>query len=163
MKYEYLKKYMLNYNEESNPKRNNFYKIKQSEIETYEKLIKSKFPESLKEFWLEIGYGNLTTPAVHDDDYECSADNIILPPEIVADILINKEESDYILPHGFELLNDGDIPFFEVGDSTSFLVMRPSSNYPDGVWYFDTLVEKSFEKFIWRLYYESPTFYLDME
>ena len=40
------------------------------------------------------------------------------------------------------------------------MVLKPYSDNPNAV-YTDTgiLIEQSFEKFIWRLYYESPCFY----
>ena len=60
-----------------------------------------------------------------------------------------------------EEFNEDDIPFFEIGDSSSFLMMKRNTKYPDGV--YDQqgyLVEASFERFIWRLYHESPKFYL---
>ena len=41
--------------------------------------------------------------------------------------------------------------------------MKLNSDRPDAVYYFSNLVEESFERFIWRLYYESPTFYLGKE
>ena len=54
----------------------------------------------------------------------------------------------------------GKRPFFEIGDSSSFLMMKRNTKYPDGVYdNLGHLVEPSFERFIWRLYHESPKFY----
>ncbi len=52
-------------------------------------------------------------------------------------------------------------PFFEVGNSDCFLMMKRHAKYPDGIYdNLGHLVEASFERFIWRLYHESPKFYL---
>jgi hypothetical protein len=59
----------------------------------------------------------------------------------------------------YELLEPGDLPFFEIGDSSSFLLMKLNSDNPNAVWDYDLTICDSFEEFIWRLYYESPSFY----
>ena len=78
---------------------------------------------------------------------------------MVADIMINGPESGLIIDSFYELLEPGDLPFFEIADSSSFLLMKPFSDNPNAVWDYDLKIEDSFEKFIWRLYYESPSFY----
>ena len=79
---------------------------------------------------------------------------------MVADIMINGPESGLIIDSFYELLEPGDLPFFEIGDSSSFMVMKPHSDNPNAVWYMGVeKIEDSFEKFIWRLYYEDPSYY----
>jgi len=52
-------------------------------------------------------------------------------------------------------------PFFEVGNSDYFLMMKRYAKYPDGIYdILGDLVEPSFERFIWRLYHESSDFYI---
>jgi hypothetical protein len=59
-------------------------------------------------------------------------------------------------------VGDGDILFFEIGDMSSFLMMKSKSEKPNAVYnIMGELIEEEFEKFIWRLYYESPTYYLE--
>ena len=59
-----------------------------------------------------------------------------------------------------ELLQPGDLPFFEIADSSSFMVMKLRSDNPNAVWSdCGVKIEDSFEKFIWRLFYEDPGFY----
>ena len=56
----------------------------------------------------------------------------------------------------------GDMPFFEVADGANFLIMRPEGENSNAVYDMGgDLIEEDFEKFIWRLYYESPTYYMD--
>ena len=61
------------------------------------------------------------------------------------------------------MFEPGDLPFFEIGDSCRFLLMKLYSNNPNAIWTFGNIkIEDSFERFIWRLYYESPWFYDDI-
>ena len=92
--------------------------------------------------------------------------NYIFSPEQIADIMLLREESDYILPEAVEYIEEGyikddDIIFFEVGDMSSFLVMKPSSAKPNAVYdMLGNVIEEEFDRFIWRLYYESPDYYI---
>lgn len=116
---------------------------------------------------MEIGYGFLNTSV--NNVNTLSHVNRINHPEQIADITLLKEESDYILPDVVEYFEEGyigerDIIFFDIGDMTDFLVMKPYSAKPDAVYdMIGNIVEESFERFIWRLYHESPTFYLNVE
>jgi hypothetical protein len=124
-----------------------------------------EFPKSLKEFWEEIGYGFF-----HSDitgEKVASGSDRLMSPDQIADIILLKEESGLILPEAVEYMTDGyvgdgDILFFEIGDMSSFLMMKSKSEKPNAVYnIMGELIEEEFEKFIWRLYYESPTYYLE--
>lgn len=162
-KYSYLKKYIDN---SAPPPRNRFRLITQEEIDIAEKRLGFKFPDSLKEFWLEAGEGTLYV--TQKGDVAFNFNNIIYSPKEIADIILLKEDSLLILPdvveyfdEGYINISKGEIIFFEIGDSSSFLVMKPNSNKPDAVYdMIGNIVEESLERFIWRLYYESATFYL---
>ena len=159
-KYEYLKKYINNTTDLA--PRNIFTSVDLQDIKNAQKRLGFEFPESLKEFWLEIGTG-VINKSINGKVYYV---NYIFSPEQIADIMLLREESDYILPEAVEYIEKGyikddDIIFFEVGDMSSFLVMKPSSDKPDAVYdEIGALIEEHFEKFIWRLYYESPDYYL---
>lgn len=161
-KYFYLKKYTLPRNYPIKTWcENSFCNIEKHEIEECEQMMEFKFPISLKEFWLEIGYGHLTTPKYHNDNYICAYKNYILHPLHIANIILYRENSDYILPDAAEDLEEGDIPFFEIGDMSSFLYMKRFSDNPDAVYDFGgILIEEHFERFIYRLYHESPNYYM---
>ncbi|MCC8399167.1 MAG: SMI1/KNR4 family protein [Rickettsia endosymbiont of Platyusa sonomae] len=161
-KYNYLKKFINNSNTPA--PRNSFSKIDFQDIKNAEDRLGFEFPKSLKEFLLEIGCGVLSK-SINGNSFLCYS-NCLLPPKQIADIMILKEESDYILPEAVEYIEEGyikndDIIFFEVGDLSSFLVMKPSSNKPDAIYtMLGNLIEEHFERFIWRLYHESPDYYL---
>jgi len=158
-KYGYLKKY-INFNNFDGKRPYNWFEaISLQEIIEAEKKIGFRFPESLKEFWWKIGRGSLPNPSNLDDDFIATHFNHILRPSDIASIILEEEDAP-ILPFVREYFQEGDIPFFEIGDSSNFLLMKRDSKYPDMV--YDMSGEKidHFERFIWRLYHESPTYYL---
>lgn len=156
---------------------NRFIRVAKKEIEKAEKILGFPFPSQLRQFYEEIGYGNLTTPHNPPKDYHFYNTNEILPPLIVAHFykgiiehhtIREKEEAlhyedDYYFAH--ELLDystPGDLPFFEIGDSSSFLFMKPNSKSPNKIYDIGgDIVEKEFKNFIWKLYYDSPSYYCE--
>ena len=168
-KYDYLKKY-INFDKFDGIRPYNWFeKVNSDSIAAAEKKLGFKFPNSLKEFWLEIGKGSLPNPVSYGEDYVGALNNHIFSPDEISDIMLLRENSDYILPEAVEYIEKGyikddDIIFFEIADMSSFLVMKPSSDRPDAVYdEIGTLIEEHFEKFIWRLYYESPNYYLPIQ
>ena len=161
--YEYLKEFLPPHPEYDGTNRNWFYPVEEKSIGEAEKRIGFDFPNQLKAFYREIGYGSLYAPHDITDGYQTFLSNKIFPPSMVADIMINGPESGLIIDSFYELLEPGDLPFFEIGDSTRFLIMKLYSDNPNAIWAFGNIkIEDSFEKFIWRLYYESPWFYDDI-
>jgi len=158
--YEYLLPYT---NKPVNPNpekiKNWFYSIPPGEVENTEKTLGIVFPSELKRFYQEIGYGSLSVPHSHGDDYDFFGSNKILSPDMILHIM-GSEGGDYMDKSTFELLSPGDIPVFEVGDSYDFMFMKTHSDNPNAVWYQGMeKIEDSFERFIWRLYYEDPSYY----
>lgn len=138
-----------------------------NEIVESEKRLGFEFPSQLKEFWVEIGRGSLPNPHDLKDDFVAAHNNHIFRPKDIADIILLKEESGLILPWLLDYYNEGyltedDVPFFEVLAS-DFLIMKPKSLKPNAIYnMIGEIIEEDFERFIWRLYYESPTYYLDV-
>jgi hypothetical protein len=157
-KYGYLKKYI------NSPKVNNiFYPVSDEAIKKAEGLLKIEFPPQLKEFYREIGYGFLVAPENPPNKYSFYNTNRINPPGVISDILVDGQESGLISREAYEDLEPGDLPFFEIGDSCRYLIMKLNSDNPNAVWSVSGIkIEDSFEKFIWRLYYESTWFYDDI-
>jgi hypothetical protein len=157
--FSYLKKYKLQKGERGIIHRNNFYPVYESEIKEAEERLGYEFPSELKSFFLEIGYGFLKGDfkGFHQNTYT----NRILDPVSIADILLEGVDSGQLHPET-EFL-EGEMPFFEIGEMRDFFTMYPLGDKPNAV--YDNLngkiIEESFSKFIWRLYYESPIFYLE--
>lgn len=160
MVFDYLKKFITTPTNTTDTFQNSFYPVSKSEINNAEKKIQHAFPDQLKAFYTEIGYGFLIAPEKKTDDYEFCNVNRIIDPETLAGIILNGPKSEQISPSTYELLEPGDLPFFEIGDSSSFLLMKLNSDNPNAVWWYNSeKIEDSFEKFIWRLYYEDPAYY----
>ena len=162
--YSYLKKYIPGGSDVND---NWFLPIKKQEIEQCELKMKAFFPIELKTFYREIGFGMLRSPELPPKDYRFYNYNQILPPHIAVNymlgILENPEEDYYMSEDTYEMLEAGDLPFFEIGDSCRYLFIKLYSDNPNAVWALGNIkIEDSFEKFIWRLYYESPSFYDDI-
>ena len=154
-KYSYLKKYVF-----SKGEGNWFESVKKDDIDRVEHNLNLTFPSQLKEFYNEIGYGFLIEPFNKPIGYQFYATNRINSPNMVEDILMNGPESGLIVDDVYEDLQPGDLPFFEIGDSSSFMVMKLNSDNPNAVWYMGAeKIEDSFERFIYRLYHEDPAYY----
>jgi hypothetical protein len=145
-----------------------FRTISKIEISLSEREIGQQFPSELRCFYEKIGFGMLRSPHIAPQNYKFYSSNLILPPRIVADYMNGiithpGEDLFWMSESAYELLSPGDLPFFEIGDSSSFMVMKLQSENPNAVWSdCGVKIEDSFEKFIWRLYYESPSYYGDI-
>lgn len=158
--YGYLKKYIKRNVDESGGGENAFYPINMMDVIKIEIELKLKFPDQLMEFYKEIGYGFLTYPEKFEEGFRSFNTNRINPPELIRDILVHGAGSYLISQDSFEILEPGDLPFFEISDSSSFMVMKLNSDNPNAVWFMGhEKIEDSFERFIWRLYYEDPSYY----
>ena len=158
--YEYLNKFKSRSGDEKYG--NSFYLLEESEVMDAEKYLGYLFPSELKQFYKEIGYGYLTNPKAFNDSYSFSGTNRINSPHMIIDMLQNGAESGLISPSVHEDLEPGDLPVFEIADSSSFMIMKALSDNPNAVWYMGSeKIEDSFARFIYRLYHESPTYYAD--
>jgi hypothetical protein len=157
--FNYLTPYKVKRGGTSDPQENVFYPIYENEIHESEKRLGFKFPSELRSFFLEIGCGFLIKS--HTDILSEYHNNSLLDPMSIADILLEGVDSGQLHPET-EFL-EGEMPFFEIGEMRDFFTMYPLGDKPNAV--YDNLngkiIEESFSKFIWRLYYESPTFYLE--
>ena len=151
----YLKKYKQNEKE----RENSFYFVSQKNIQETEERLGYELPSQLKDFYETIGYGFFA----HNKDFsvvETSYSSRLMDPDSVIDIKMLGYESGQILP-SVEFEAD-ELPFFEVDGGDMFFVMKPESANPNAVYQFmgGEMIEESFEKFIWRLYHESPIYYM---
>ena len=159
-KYDYLKPYVHS----SIEGHSWFMPVSDKEILEAEEKLTLSFPKQLKHFWQEIGYGALHTGL---KNIRCAHDNYIMSPNDVASIMLKEEGAPivpYILDDWDYYFDEGEIPFFEIGDSSSFLVMKPNSEYPNGVYDMSgDLIEKDLETFIYNLYYWAPDYYIELD
>ena len=170
--YEYLKQYVGN----NDLKGNYFLTVIENDVKCAEKNVDKKLPAELKSFYKKIGAGILSCGKKYPEMLADSLNNEILPPLVAAHFYQGiiehqvepKEEAlhygeNWLALSTLEDLEPGDLPFFEIGDSSRFLIMKMKSDNPNAVWTVSGIkIEDSFERFIWRLYYESPWFYDDI-
>ena len=119
MTYEYLKKYDSSYYQGVIPHSANvFYKITEDEILDAEELLGYRFPDQLREFYREIGRGDLTAPHNPPINYRFGGSNEILHPMVVARFtkgIYEWEGQDrWIHPEliEYKLFEEGDMFFF---------------------------------------------------
>ena len=77
------------------------------------------------------------------------------------DWLHSSDEQYAMSPDDYSIMQKGCLPVFYIGNGCGYLTLKPHSETPNAVWedFGENIVEESFEKFIWRLYYESPSYY----
>lgn len=151
--FSYLKPYV---NNPSPIRKNIFYSVPIEHILEAEGQLGYPFPSQLKEFYQQIGYGVFR----HNYDYShtINPSNRLIDPNSIAAIKLEGFESGQIKPD-VEFEAD-ELPFFEVsGGGAIFFTLKPLSDNPNRVWDDDNILEESFERFIWRLYYERPDYY----
>ena len=160
--FDYLKPYVYQNAQEKVKTNNSFFPVAEKEIENYEKFYGYEIPSQLKIFYKEIGYGFLTHPHEYDSKYKFYSTNRINPPALIKEMLEQGQSSGVISEEAHELLQPGDIPFFEISDSSSFMFMKTKSDNPNAVWYMGAIkIENSLEEFIHNLYYKGPAYYAD--
>jgi hypothetical protein len=173
MTYEYLETY-VNLNEHTGII---FRRVEKEELESAEEIMGIEFPANLRKFYLDIGYGRIGRSVNQSvqDYYDFSSSNDILEPMHAASIFLKgriKIEQPltelfykYFVPGEIPevIFKEGELPFFEIADGSQFLIMKPLSDNPNAV-YTESgiLIEDSFERFIWRLYYEDPGYYCNI-
>src|SRR5262245_4564494 len=100
---------------------NAFYPIDEEEIAASDRRLGYQLPEQLRAFHREVGYGFFKTSNPQGPRGEYNYINRFLAPSQIADMLLGEDEA--VMPgEGFD---DGEIPFFEVGDRL-YLVLRRS-------------------------------------
>lgn len=133
--------------------------VSENDIQNAEKRLTYCFPSQLRQFFLTVGEGSFRHNKNFSETQESYA-NCILHPKIIADIKLLGYDSGQIVP-SVEFADD-ELPIFEIADGANFFVMKPQSKNPNAVYQFmgGELIEDSLEKFIHRLYYESPLYYM---
>ncbi|MDN3577967.1 SMI1/KNR4 family protein [Chitinimonas viridis] len=131
---------------ESGAKR--LFPVKTTDVTQAELELGFELPATLKDFYIQIGYGWLGPKSRSD------VSNLIVHPLDLVDL--HKGESEFSPPEGFI---EGDLPVFHCG-GYRFLVMRPNSGsqtiyYDDGS---SRVIAENFTDLICNLA-NHPTFY----
>lgn len=174
--YDFLKPYHYStYNGYIEWPKNVVFDVEMADIRAAETILGRPFPDELLTFYKEVGYARISSPENPASDYEFFATNEVLPPLVAAHFYqgIKKYhespfdealcyEDHYLANDILDLLEPGDLPFFEISDSSQFMVMKLHSDNPNAVWFLGhEKIEDSLEGFIRNLYFKDPEYYLD--
>ena len=134
--YEYLKKYI---NVDSNGK-HRFFKVEEGDIEQAEKRMGFEFPNCIKEFYREIGYGFIGK----DPNFY----NRIMHPNDIADFVCDDEVYEYV---DKSLYDDDELVFMHI-DSEDFVTIKCSGESEGKIMLFGKKIANSFEELIEGMY-----------
>lgn len=141
--YEYLKERL-----ESNvDEMNLFFKVTEEEIELAEARMKIKFPNSIKNFYREIGYGFLGRNRYYI--------NRIMAPDDIADYVCGNDVYEYV---DKSIYNEDELVFMHIGDE-DFLTLKYSGKFEGEILYFGEKIADSFEEFINKML-DKPNYYI---
>lgn len=160
-RFDYLIKYVKNKTEEITHNRNVFFSVSEEQIKQAEEELGVSFPGQLKSFYRQIGYGFLNYSNNTSPKYDATSfTNLVISPIAIVKWLKEVEENQiFAEEYGYDLLEKGDIPFFNWFDYRYF-IMKCNSSDPNIVWdIYGGKVADSFNEFIWRMYYEDPNYF----
>ena len=133
---------------------NVYYPVSEEEIAASESKLGHQLPEQLRAFHREIGYGFFKSATTQIRGQNFNYINRFLAPSQIADLLLGNDEES-MPSEGFD---DGEIPFFEVGDRL-YMVIRPSPTHANQVtWPFGDRVSDDLVEFTKSLA-ANPRFY----
>ena len=133
----------------SNPL-NQFYPLSKDQIKTSESKLGIVFPQFLRDFYLEIGYGFIGS----------KVDNInrIMDPESVLDFRLQQNDFEFYPDiEIYDEFTEDKLVFFEANES-SLLSIGFGSRNSDKIYYYDVEISKNLEEFLENLS-EDDTFY----
>lgn len=132
--------------------KNKTYEVSESDILKAEQRLKTKFPNDLKQLYLQVGYGFIKGQSVN-------AINRILGPRSVADIRL-REGVFELDPDLDEIYNDEDkLIFFEVNEGVYISINLNLENNP--VFYFDVQIAESLVHFF-KKFLNDNEYYVDL-
>lgn len=140
--YDFLKEYVVDGQQSCEIKRHVFYGIDKNEITQAENRMGRKFPDDLKKFYFEIGYGFLCK----DDKTHT---NRIMHPRDIADFYSGDELYSYV---DRDLYESNEMVFFALNGQGDFLTLRLDELKDYGaVYYFDRKISDSLKDFLMKM------------
>lgn len=141
--FTYLKQYIILEGDVAATKlKHTFYKLDSDEILEAESRLQMSFPEELRDFYKQVGYGFL-----------CNTDkngiNRIMDPASVADFILG--EDIYEFDSDRELyLDDSKLVFFEISEGTYLTMdlLRANENGQCPIYYFDSKIADTLGEFL---------------
>lgn len=139
--FRFLKEYIVDKPQSTNEKRHIFYSVEQNEVINAENRMGNNFPNELKEFYSEIGYGFLCK----DDKVHT---NRIMHPSDIADFYCEDEVYSYV---DRDLYESNELIFFDLGGEGDFLTLKLDGEDNGAVYYFGRKVAESLKDFLIKM------------
>jgi hypothetical protein len=140
--------------DESGDLRTAFWAVSADQLTQFETKTGVTLPPELRTFYEQVGHGRIQLS--RNGKWAEFDLNIIVEPARLTSLFLRADPSFEV---DAELVEDGDLPFFDMG-SHSYLVMRPNSAAPDAIyWPYDPVpISKDIWDFSNRLLTD-PRFY----
>ncbi|RXZ01521.1 SMI1/KNR4 family protein [Fictibacillus sp. S7] len=130
---------------------NEFYPVSEKEIEEAESNLGLKFPNDLREFLLEVGYGFLKK----------TENNRIMGPASIRDARLKVNDFKFYPDiEAYEELEEDKLIFFEANESALLLIGLGEGNNP--IYYDEIKIANSLEEFL-RNMKDDDNYYIDIE
>ena len=127
-----------------------FFKLQENELMVAEERLGFAFPNELKNFYLEVGYGFIKGNNV-------DSINRIMDPDTIADITLREGiyEFDPDLEGIYE--EEDKLVFYEVNEGV-YLTLDLSASQQTPVYFFETKIANSLEEFIGKINQDTEYF-----
>ena len=113
--------------------RNGFWEVSPEAVQSFENQANVKLPPLLRKFYEEVGHGSIQQSRTGEwAEFDL---NIFVDLSRLLDLYLRRDPSFEVDP---EIVEQGDLAFFDMG-SHSYLVVRPLSSKPDAIyWPYET-------------------------
>ena len=122
-------------------RRHCFYEVREEEIAQAERMLSMSFPDELRQFYLNVGYGYFGND---DPDFL----NQLMHPIEIAKLKLGLDFYGNMYEEELEYYtSDAVFPFFDLGGESDYLVIQMEGEGSGSILYFDTCIASSFHEF----------------
>ena len=149
--YSIFKDYVVENEKIKNNKKMIFYPVSIDEINNAEKQMNRQFPKSIKQFYLEIGWGFF-------EDESKSFINLLMSPSDIADFYC--ANGNYVYAEEREFLEENEFVFFEV-DAECHITLNLEDDVEEGIYFGTDKIADSLFDFVSKMS-EDSNYYDDI-
>lgn len=122
-----------------------FYPVRKEELSEAENMLSMRFPDELRRFYSEVGYGHLGND---DPDFM----NQIMPPLEIAKLKLGLDFYGNMFEDDLRYYtSDSVFPFFDLGGEADYLVIQMDGEDAGAVMYCGRPIASSFNEFVKRM------------
>ena len=149
--YNIFKDYVVDNEKIKNNKKVIFYPVTIDEINSAENQMNKQFPDSIKQFYLEVGWGFF-------EDESKSFINLLMSPSDIADFYCAK--GNYVYAEEREFLEENEFVFFEV-DANCHITLNLVNSSEDGIYFGTDKIAENLIDFVKKMS-ENSNYYDDI-